>query len=88
MDNDAYRSGLYRTPQTIKARSNRLSRVRHFVRVMWTAKTSRYGRTEDCLRCGHPILDGMYCFRCGHVRPRATKRPSRRSVFSDWFKAR
>jgi hypothetical protein len=67
-----------------------LSGLRRFLRALWTVNSHGYRVTHRCLRCGHSVVDGMYCYHCGHVRPRqpAEERRRDRSAAAWLFKTR
>jgi len=87
MENLGYRSGVDGAGQMSRSMTAQLSRLcslRRFLRAMWAVHTSRHALRRDCVRCGHPVVDGIYCFHCGYVRPRTTQRRGPRGV-ADWL---
>jgi hypothetical protein len=76
-------AGQISRPDT--AHPSRWRRLRRFWRAVWAINTSRHALTDDCLRCGYPVVDGMYCFHCGYVRPRTTNRRRGEGAFAEWF---
>jgi hypothetical protein len=75
-------------PRSSTAQLSRWRGLRRFLRALWPVNTSRHALTEDCLRCGYPVVNGMYCFHCGYVRPRAIKRRLGEGAFEWFLKAR
>jgi hypothetical protein len=78
---------------TASARPNRsapLPRFRRFLARVWSMDAHRQRPTHDCARCGERVIEGLYCFNCGYVRPRQPRTPPRRDRnVTDWlFRAR
>ena len=60
-------------PSGASARLNRsvpLPRFRRFLAKLWSIDAQRQRPTHDCGRCGEQVVEGLYCFNCGYVRPR------------------
>jgi hypothetical protein len=88
MDNSSHRLNVCEADhksRSLTARHRHLHGLRGFLRTLWPVNTGRHTLTEDCLRCGYPVVSGMYCFHCGYVRPRTTKRRFGEGALVEWF---
>ena len=63
-----------------------LPRFRRFLAKLWSIDTQRRRPTHDCARCGEKVIEGLYCFNCGYVRPRQPgKRTRTDRHVADWL---